>query len=324
MVQYIKLINFVISLLLFLICSSTVYAQDLEDRVSELEEKIADQEQKLNHAYITIGELEEELISLRASVGTLDELEKYVRVFPGTIEGLSGPHLIFEGVNVHVRNKRSESGSIDGLGNLIIGYNELGDETGLFYAPPLRSGSHNLVVGSGHTYTSAGGFVAGYRNTLTGSFSSITGGFLNTAVGEFSSVTGGLLNRASGEFSLISGGMQNDASGLAASVSGGSYNETNIGVPLFSEDDGKSGGQPALDDSFEVDDSSNEPDIELTFEHDGTKVGNMTDEQAAGVESNINKERTEENKEDEDVISLLKGSRGNPSYIKYKDEKSKD
>ncbi|MDA2919286.1 hypothetical protein MYX76_07335 [Desulfobacterota bacterium AH_259_B03_O07] len=321
MFQYIKLIISVISLPLVLICSTSVYAQDLEDRVSELEEKIGDQQQRLFEAYMTIGELEEELDSLKANMGTLHDLEKYVRIVPGAIEGLSGPHLIFEGVNVHVRNKRSASGSIDGLGNLIIGYNELGDETGLFYPTPVRSGSHNLVVGSGHTYSSAGGFVAGYRNTLTGSFSSITGGFLNTAGGEFSLVAGGLLNRSSGEFSLVSGGMQNNASSLAASIIGGSYNENNADVPLVSEVDEESSGQPIVEESFKIDDSDDDPEIELTFEHDGTRDDTSAGEQPVNVESKANKEKIEQNK---DIITLLKGSRDNTSYKEFEEKESNE
>lgn len=69
--------------------------------------------------------------------------------------GLMGPHVIFHGVNVHIRNDSGETcsdyGAPDGLGNLVIGYNEPPapvDEM----QPWERQGSHNLIVGSKHTY----------------------------------------------------------------------------------------------------------------------------------------------------------------------------
>jgi len=239
------------------------YGQSLEKRVSKLESTILSQQKQLEEAYKTIAILQEKVNSLNSDLSGFRNLKKYVRVVPGTMEGLRGPHLIFEGVNVHIRNGRSSTTMVDGLGNLIIGYNEIGDEAGLFYPPAVRNGSHNLVVGSGHTYSSAGGFVAGYRNTIGNNFSSVTGGFLNSANGEYSSVTGGLLNIATGEFSSVAGGMQNDTDSFASTVSGGSYNESQALVPSISE---------ISEDPLDGDSSNTEPEVELTFEkNDGAR-----------------------------------------------------
>jgi hypothetical protein len=108
--------------------------------------------------------------------------------------------------------------SLTGLGNLIIGYNEP-----FGVGPPrvVRTGSHNLVVGAHHSYSSYGGFVAGKRNAVTGESASVCGGINSKASGSYSSVSGGSLNVASGLGASVSGGNLNVASGLGASVSGG-------------------------------------------------------------------------------------------------------
>lgn len=112
--------------------------------------------------------------------------------------------------------------SVNGTGNLIVGYQEFripGDGI-----PNQRSGSHNLVVGQGHNYTSYGGTVTGSSNQVSGTYSSVTGGWHNHASGHYSSVSGGSANRANVLYSTVSGGWQNHASGKYSSVSGGSEN----------------------------------------------------------------------------------------------------
>ena len=118
-------------------------------------------------------------------------LGKYIKVDTTPISGLNGPHLLITGANVHVR---SGSGATDnnaapftGLGNLIIGYNENTTPT-----PTLvRTGSHNLVGGGMNFFSSVGGLVFGFQNTINGSYASILGGSVNTAAGPKSTVYGG-------------------------------------------------------------------------------------------------------------------------------------
>jgi hypothetical protein len=139
----------------------------------------------------------------------------------------TGNDIFFNGVNVHVRsgsgatNGDTGSGpSVNGLGNLIIGY----DEARTINPPSDKTGSHNLVIGEEHNYSSYGGLVAGFRNIVSGPNASVSGGWSNVATGNFSSVSGGLLNTASGTMSSIGGGGGNTASGNAASISGGNTN----------------------------------------------------------------------------------------------------
>jgi len=109
-------------------------------------------------------------------------------------------------------------GAPTGVGNLIVGYNELrgtGDD---------RTGSHNMVGGKEQSYTRFGGLVVGRRNAITGNGATVSGGRDSTASGDYSSVSGGAFNTASGSRSSISGGYGNTASSSDSSVSGGHYN----------------------------------------------------------------------------------------------------
>ena len=151
------------------------------------------------------------------------KLEDYLRIEMNPINGLPGPHIIIEGANLHVR---SGSGATDdlggvlyGLGNVVIGYNEY-DPTQL----RARTGSHNLIVGNGHGYTSFGGFLAGFANEVNRPNSSVSGGTGNQANGWASSISGGQGNRATGESSSVAGGSDNHAEAKYASVTGGAGN----------------------------------------------------------------------------------------------------
>ena len=124
---------------------------------------------------------------LETKVEALEALLQNVRLEPGEINRLAGPHLIIEGANLHVR---SGSGSTDdgcaaaedfrcdsltGLGNLIVGYNER------WLNQRNRPGSHNVVVGPYHAYASFGGLVAGRANEVLGVHASVVGGSGNVA-----------------------------------------------------------------------------------------------------------------------------------------------
>jgi cell division protein FtsB len=154
-------------------------------------------------------------------------LNPYVSVNKSAINGLTGPHVIFTGANVHIRSgagSTNDGGILTGLGNLVIGYNE--PRPDINQNPDLtgRGGSHNLIVGIAHKYERYGGFVAGAFNNISGVYSSASGGNANTASGDRSSVSGGSHNTAIGIDSSVSGGIDNIASGFYSSVSGGGAN----------------------------------------------------------------------------------------------------
>lgn len=125
---------------------------------------------------------------------------------------------LFTGCNVQIV---SGAGTTDaepnGVGNLIVGYNE---NLHSF----ARTGSHNIVVGKDHGYASYGGLVVGRANQITGVYASASAGTGNVASGDYASVSGGEENTASGDLSSISGGQINFASGSVSSVLGGQDN----------------------------------------------------------------------------------------------------
>jgi hypothetical protein len=157
------------------------------------------------------------------------DLETRVAALEYVLEHVSrnGDTIVVTGANLQVV---SGSGATDvdpnGLGNIIIGYNE-GRAPGPSadaQEPIDRSGSHMLVVGMGNTYSYFGGIVAGRDNTASGEFSSVCGGISNQASGQFSLVAGGEWNVASGHFTSVLGGYGNEAGGELSTVSGGNTN----------------------------------------------------------------------------------------------------
>jgi hypothetical protein len=151
-----------------------------------------------------------------------------------------GPNeVVITGANLRIVNGLGTTETTNELGNLIVGYNE---ERG--FGLDTRTGSHNIVVGRAHNFSSFGGLVGGFQNEISGRFSSVCGGNVNIVTGDFSSVSGGDANTASGLFSSVSGGSRNIASGFGSSVSGGFRN---IASGLFSS---VSGGDGNIASSF--------------------------------------------------------------------------
>ena len=187
-----------------------------------------------------IAALKKEVAALQSQVEALQDqlaavqsnnalkLGPFVSVDPHPKNRVRGPNIIFKGANIHIvsgsgatDDNLSHGGTLTGLGNLIIGYDEL-----LTGQVADRSGSHNLVIGMFHTFTSSafGGLVAGELNTISAEAASVSGGVSNTASGQFASVSGGALNQATNFNASVSGGVNNTASGIDSSVSGGSLN----------------------------------------------------------------------------------------------------
>lgn len=172
------------------------------------------------------------------------------------------PTVRFSGVNVRVDNGLGTTGTANGTGNLIVGYNEASSSgvtrctvgnsvagsvvsdvnctnAGGTLATTFKTGSHYIIAGVGHNYSRWGGVVFGVQNTSnydyasvtgginnvsSGSVSNVNGGASNTAYYQYATVSGGYLNHALGDASSVSGGANNTSSGVFASVSGGGFN----------------------------------------------------------------------------------------------------
>ena len=181
--------------------------------------------------------LSQRIVALEAFIA---ELQAVMSV---TTDERNNAAVVFSGVNVHVNNGSGQTDFVNGLGNLIVGYDEVqaaavefcsdasfDDETacteaGEIFADVHKSGSHSLIVGLGHNYSQAGAFIAGAVNSVNAGFASVSGGLFNRASGISSSVTGGADNVAAGSFSSIAGGNNNLASAQGSSIAGGLLNE---------------------------------------------------------------------------------------------------
>lgn len=125
------------------------------------------------------------------------------------------PTIQFSSANVQIISGEKYEYHENGEGNLIIGYDE---------EPGTQTGSNNLMLGLRQSYTSVGGLIAGYGNTTSANFASVSGGGYNVASGEGSSISGGVYNTANILDASVSGGSNNTASGMRASVLGGYKN----------------------------------------------------------------------------------------------------
>ena len=121
------------------------------------------------------------------------------------------------GANFQVVNGLGTTDTVNGLGNLIVGYNEP-------QLPCDRSGSHNAILGQDQDYNQHSGLTTGIGNQLLGTYNVVFGA-ANLANNDFSNVLGGIFNTSSHRFSIVVGGATNVASGEDAVVVGGEFNQ---------------------------------------------------------------------------------------------------
>lgn len=173
---------------------------DLQNEVATLTSANTSMQTQLQATQTMISALQTQVAALSSSASggsSLSALSKYVTVDPNPINGIKGPHVIFTGVNVHIRSgsgATDDRGTLTGLGNLIVGYNELPNPILVPDIGPCDralTGSHNIVGGTGNVVGSYGGFVAGQRNCLSGAYATVLGGNQNEASGQSSTILGG-------------------------------------------------------------------------------------------------------------------------------------
>jgi hypothetical protein len=183
------------------------------------------------------------VLSLAVPSGTApnQSLEQRVTNLESTLAAVTfdaATHVLtITGANLRIVNGLGGTDTSNGLGNLIVGYNELRSS-----GTNTRTGSHNIVVGRAHNFSGWGGVVVGVQNEISGAFASVSGGQSNTASEEGASVSGGVGNTASGPFASVSGGFNNTASGANSSVSGGGGNLPGEGNTASGNNSSVSGG----------------------------------------------------------------------------------
>ena len=194
-------------------------AAQVNDNFSAVKSAVDDNDGRIAALEATIASLQTTITDLQNRLAAVEgnsvlALDGYLT---RDVDDYGYDRALFSGLNVQVINGETQD-TINGLGNLIVGYNN---------PHPFsndKSGSHNLVTGDEHHYSSYGGFLAGWRNISNNIFTSVSGGEYNTASGEYTSVSGGSSNTASGFNSSVSGGIGNTSSASGSSVSGGIRN----------------------------------------------------------------------------------------------------
>ncbi len=191
-----------------------------------------------------------DIASLISNVTVLNSKTRYLTT---GLDRNGYPASYFTACNVYIQNGLGSTSGIpsdpfllkgenpitNGLGNLIIGYNEpapYDNPTGSHPINGQYNGSHNLIIGEGNQYNSICSMIGGtgdysaapFASVLNGSNngalalnSTVCGGVANTVTNISGTVLAGAENVASGPFSSVSGGNQNNAFGGFSSVSGG-------------------------------------------------------------------------------------------------------
>ena len=149
---------------------------------------------------------------------------KTIRMTGVNLQVVNGLGYTWGDQDVTVQNQAAHR--TNGLGNVIIGYQEQRTDDGMQDTDDSndRNGSHNLVVGTGNNYTAWGCKVVGARNAVRGWLSSVGGGRGNDAVNDASCIGGGQFNLASGKYTSIGGGWGNMALGRGTTLPGGGGN----------------------------------------------------------------------------------------------------
>src|SRR5512143_131853 len=113
--------------------------------------------------------------------------KKHETALPISIED-GGATVRVTGANLQVvSGSGATDGAENGRGNVVIGYDAATQGQ-------THTGSHNLVIGDEHEYTSHGGIVAGINNTISAPAASVLGGRASVASGETATVVGGFTN----------------------------------------------------------------------------------------------------------------------------------
>lgn len=175
-----------------------------------------------------IAAQESKLVALQSEVAALKTL------LTGVTREDGGTTLRISGANLQVvSGAGTTDGVVNGLGNIIIGYNERRGDNSV----NVRSGSHMLVLGTQQNYSGFGGIVAGRENQTAGAFASILGGsrLVMHEDANASVLVGGFENEMHADFSVILGGSNHRlrASAAFSTIFGGDRIDTVLSGGAF-------------------------------------------------------------------------------------------
>jgi hypothetical protein len=128
--------------------------------------------------------------------------------------------------NLQIVNGLGRTNTVNGCGNLILGYNEPASAASGW--PTTRTGSHNLIIGRFHSHASYGALLAGEMNLTSANAPAacVVGGSEGSANADRVVVVGGHEGKGNGARSVVLGGFDNgtDAGTTLALVAGGTNN----------------------------------------------------------------------------------------------------
>ena len=219
---------------------------DLQQQINELS--------MANSALVSrVSSLETELASANAKISAIESNSALDLDGLVTVDD-SGSHttVLMTGVNLQVVNGDDSTDSVNGVGNIIVGYNAPGffletdpdgdlkfcsdgqytnqvdcEFNGGVWANSHKSGSHNVIIGDNHNYSQYAGLVVGENNAIRAPNSAVSGGHRNQVTAEHASISGGRDNYATAVFATVAGGFDNWATANFAHVSGGEDNQAN-------------------------------------------------------------------------------------------------
>lgn len=129
--------------------------------------EIEELQQSITQINQSISEITSNAILVENRVTELEEKTQFISV--------EGQTTLFSSTNVQIVNGSGLTGTENGLGNLIIGYNEMDEHLACYGVEPVRTGSHCLVVGSNNSYSGTGSSVLGHMSGVHGDYSTVIG-----------------------------------------------------------------------------------------------------------------------------------------------------
>lgn len=188
-----------------------------------------DRNEKNNGAWKQIKKLEERIEVLESS------LERLLSAGVGRLNDYLSFHdesgcatVRLTGINLQIVNGEGNTQSTNCKGNLILGYNEPGSEVAVD-----RSGSHNLIIGMRHNYSSFGAIVGGVGNNVTGEYGVILNGSECYISADHVTMCGGFDHKGNGSHSTLIGGFDNGGAGHRALFLDGTNNRAEHSQTIF-------------------------------------------------------------------------------------------
>jgi hypothetical protein len=132
------------------------------------------------------------------------------------------------GINLQIVNGEGNTQSVNCKGNLILGYNEPNSD-----GPVERSGSHNLIIGIKHNYSSYCGIVSGESNNVSGDYAAILNGRECYATASHVTMCGGIDHKGNGSYSTLLSGFDNGGTGGRAVFLDGTNNRAEHSQTIF-------------------------------------------------------------------------------------------